>query len=487
MNHLKTPTPPRAAASRPQAIRTSIPARLDRLEWSRFHMLVIVALGVTWILDGLEVTIVGSIGPLLQRADTLALNAAQVGAAASAYVAGAVVGALVFGWMTDRAGRKQIFFLTLGLYVVGVGASGLSWDFTSFAVCRFLTGLGIGGEYAAINSAIDELVPARLRGRVDLIVNGTFWLGAAIGAAASMGVLRSGTMSVSVAWRVMFVIGAVLGLAVVFMRVWVPESPRWLMTHGRIEEAERIVDGIAAKCPVAGGPRTLPTVLIYPAGAFGLREVLGIMVTRYRARTAYVLVLMVAQAFLYNAVFFTYGMVLTQYDHVAAGDVGLYIFPLAIGNLLGPVLLGSLFDTIGRRRMICASYGISGVLMLVVAWMFATGVLGALSQTLAWSGIFFFASAAASSAYLTASEIFPVEMRALAIALFYALGTLFGGVAAPYLFGLLISVGGLGPLAFGYAMSAVLMLVAALVALVWGVDAEGRSLEEVAPPLSSYG
>jgi len=450
-------------------------------------MLVIVALGITWILDGLEVTIVGSIGPLLQRADTLALTASQVGAAASAYVAGAVVGALIFGWMTDRAGRKQIFFLTLGLYVVGVGASALSWDFLSFAVCRFITGLGIGGEYAAINSAIDELVPARLRGRVDLIVNGTFWLGAAIGAAASMGVLRSEMMSVTLAWRLMFLMGAVLGLAVVFMRVWVPESPRWLMTHGRIEEAESIVSGIEARCEHDGrDARPLPSILIYPAGAFGLWEVLTIMITRYRSRTAYVLVLMVAQAFLYNAVFFTYGMVLTNYDHVLPEDIGLYIFPLAIGNLLGPILLGSLFDTIGRRRMICASYGLSGMMMLVVAWMFASNELGALSQTLAWSAIFFFASAAASSAYLTASEVFPVEMRALAIALFYALGTLFGGVGAPYLFGLLIGEGGLGPLAFGYAVSALLMLCAAIVALVWGVDAEGRSLEDVAPPLSSY-
>jgi MFS family permease len=287
----------------------------------------------------------------------------------------------------------------------------------------------------------------------------------------------------------MFIVGGVLGLGVLLMRTWVPESPRWLMTHGRLAEAESVVDGIEARCPnrVARDDRSLPSVAIFPAGSFGLREALTIMVTQYRARTLYVLALMVAQAFLYNAVFFTYGMVLTRYDHVEAEDIGLYIFPLAIGNLLGPLLLGKWFDTIGRRRMIGATYALSGVLMLVVAWMFAQGALGALSQTLAWSAIFFFASAAASSAYLTASEIFPLEMRALAIALFYALGTLFGGVAAPWLFGLLIGEGGLGPLALGYAASAVLMLAAAGIALRWGVDAEGRSLEDVAAPISSLG
>ncbi|WP_246495176.1 MFS transporter [Ameyamaea chiangmaiensis] len=489
MNIIRPSKGPRGhRGPRAKPFRTAIPARLDRLPWSRFHMLVVAALGITWILDGLEVTIVGSIGPLLQRADTLALSAAQIGGAASAYVTGTVVGALLFGWMTDRIGRKQIFFLTLSLYIVGVGASALSWNFFSFILCRFITGLGIGGEYAAINSAIDELVPARVRGRVDLVVNGTFWAGAAIGAAASMGMLQSHAIGGAVAWRLLFFIGAVLGLAVIFMRAWVPESPRWLMTHGRIEEAERIVDEIEARCPNRPhGNAGLPTVLIYPAGAFGLIEALTIMVTHYRARTAYVLVLMIAQAFLYNAVFFTYGMVLTHYDHVVESDVGLYIFPLAIGNLLGPILLGSLFDTVGRRRMICASYSLAGVMMLVMAWMFSAGSLSALTLTLAWSAIFFFASAAASSAYLTASEIFPVEMRALAIALFYALGTLFGGVAAPFLFGLLIGHGSLGALAFGYAMSAILMLMAALVAIVWGVDAEGRSLEDVAAPLSSYG
>jgi len=476
-----------APGPRTDPFRTAIPARLDRLPWSRFHMLVILALGITWILDGLEVTIVGTLGPILQRADTLALTTSEVGAASSAYVAGAVAGALFFGWLTDRVGRKQIFFLTLGLYVIGVGLSAASWNFASFAAFRFITGLGIGGEYAAINSAIDELMPARLRGRVDLIVNATFWAGAAFGAIGSMTLLNQGGMNIATAWRAIFAIGALLGLGILFLRSYVPESPRWLMTHGHHEEAERIVGEIETRCHLPDAATTaLPHVTIYPAGSFGLIEVLLIMITQYRTRTIYVLVLMIAQAFLYNAVFFTYGMVLTHYDSVSPRQIGWYILPLAIGNLLGPILLGTWFDTIGRRRMIAFSYGLSGILMLAVAAFFAEGDLGALTQTLSWMLIFFFASAAASSAYLTASEIFPLEMRALAIALFYALGTLFGGVAAPWIFGALIDHGHPASLALGYTIAATLMLLAAALAIIWGIDAEGRSLEDIAPPLSSF-
>lgn len=448
-------------------------------------MLIVIALGITWVLDGLEVTIIGSLGPSLQRVDTLHLSAEGVGLASSAYVTGAVLGALIFGWMTDRLGRKQIFFLTLGLYIVGVGASACAWGTASFAVCRMITGLGIGGEYAAINSAIDELVPARLRGRVDLMVNGTFWAGAALGALGSIVLLNNSLIPVSIAWRISFAIGAMLGLVILFLRAFVPESPRWLMTHGRIQEAETIISRMEAFAPRTEKTTPLPKVRIYPAGVFTPLDMIKIMLKDYRSRTFYVLVLMIAQAFLYNAVFFTYGMVLTHYLFVPTGRVGWYILPLALGNLLGPLLLARWFDTIGRRRMIGASYAISGILMLVVDGAMHAGLLTALTQTLGWSAVFFFASAAASSAYLTASELFPLEMRAFAIAVFYALGTLFGGVAAPILFGYLIETGQLDSVVTGYAFAAILMLIASTVAWIFGVDAENKSLEEVAPPLSS--
>ncbi|NVN23437.1 MFS transporter [Asaia siamensis] len=451
-------------------------------------MLIVVALGITWILDGLEVTIIGSLAPSLQRDDTLGLSADGIGFASSSYVAGAVLGALVFGWMTDQLGRKQIFFLTLALYVVGVGASALSWNLTSFAVARFLTGMGIGGEYSAINSAIDELVPARLRGRVDVMVNGTFWAGAAFGAIGSVWLLNSAIIPVWLAWRVAFALGALLGVAVLFLRTFVPESPRWLMTHRRVEEANAIVSHVESHCvePEGGWGQKLPTVLIYPAGVFSPAEMIRIMVQRYRGRSLYVLVLMISQAFLYNAVFFTYGMVLTKYHGVSPRAVGWYILPLAIGNLFGPLILARWFDTWGRRRMIGLSYAISGVLMMAVAYAMGVHALTAASQTLSWCCIFFFASAAASSAYLTASELFPLEMRAFAIAVFYAVGTLFGGVAAPVIFGHLIGTGRLSLLVMGYVVAAILMLIASAVAWIWGVDAENRSLEEVAPPLSEY-
>ncbi|WP_428396142.1 MFS transporter [Lichenicoccus sp.] len=468
-------------------VRTTVPARLDRLPWSRFHMLVVVALGITWILDGLEVTIVGSLGPVLQQHNTLALTPANVGSAASLYVVGAVVGALVFGWLTDKVGRKAIFSLTLGVYIAGVLLSACSWNFVSFALFRFITGLGIGGEYSAINSAIDELIPARLRGRVDLIVNGSFWAGAALGAGGSIFLVGGDILPVGLGWRFGFAIGGVLGLIVIVLRRWVPESPRWLCTHGRVAEGERITDEIEQRV-CRNGLRLSDvheTMLVHTRERFGFRAVLRQMLGAYRSRSVLALVLMIAQAFLYNAVFFTYGLVLVRYEHVPGGDVGLFILPLAISNFIGPLLLGPLFDTIGRRRMIFASYGIAGILMLLVAALFAAHRLDALTQTLGWVAVFFFASAASSSAYLTASEVFPLEIRALAIALFYAIGTVIGGAAAPWLFGELIEVGGAGPLALGYVGAAVLMLIAAIVALVLGVDAEGKSLESIAPPLSS--
>ncbi len=469
-----------------QPIETDIPARLDRLPWSRFHLLIVVALGITWVLDGLEVTIVGSIGPMLQDPRTLGLTAQQIGGMASAYVAGAVAGAILFGWLTDRYGRRLVFNITLGLYVLGVLASACAWDFRSLAVFRVVTGLGIGGEYAAINSAIDELIPAKLRGRIDLVVNGSYWGGAALGAAASLVLLGGGVVSPQLGWRLGFGVGGVLGLGVLLLRRFVPESPRWLVTHGRNEQAERTVAEVERRVQETGGGALPPIegkLTIHPQTSFGFGLIFSAMFGAYKWRSLLAFTLMAAQAFLFNAVFFTYGLVLTRAYHVPAQNIGVYVLPLTLGNLMGPLLLGHLFDTVGRRRMIAGTYGVSGVLMAATGWAFHAGILDAWTQTACWVGVFFVASAAASSAYLTASEIFPLETRALAIAMFYALGTLVGGVGAPWLFGQLIEIN-VGAVAWGYEGAAALMLVAALVEMRLGIDAEGRSLESIALPLS---
>ncbi len=478
-------TPGRANAL--PSVRTDIPARLDRLPWCRFHVLLVAALGITWILDGLEVTIVGSIGPILQDPRTLRLSAEQIGGAASVYVVGAVIGALLFGWLTDRYGRKSIFNVTLGIYILGVLLSAFSWDVRSFMLFRFVTGIGIGGEYSAINSAIDELIPARLRGRVDLIVNGSFWIGAGAGAGASLFLLSGHAMGINLGWRLGFGIGGVLGLAILLLRRWVPESPRWLVTHGKYDESTTAIDEIERQVARRIGVPLCAvhdSLLIHPRRVFGYEVVLRAMFGQYRMRSVLVLVMMVAQACLYNAVFFTYGMVLTRYEHVSAAKVGLFILPIAASNFLGPLLLGSLFDTVGRRRMIFATYAVSGVLMVGVAALFAGGQMTALTQTVGWAAIFFFASAAASAAYLTASEVFPLEVRATAIALFYAFGMVFAA-GTPWLFGRLIGTGGPVPLAVGYGVAGLLMVAAGVTALRLGVDCEGRSLESISPPVSA--
>ena len=469
-------------------IQTDIPARLDRLPWSNFHLLVVVALGVTWILDGLEVTIVGSLGPILQDKRTLGLTAADIGSLASFYVVGAVSGAMMFGWLTDRLGRKRIFYFTLSTYVVGVLLSACAWDFWSFAAFRFITGFGIGGEYAAINSAIDELMPARLRGRIDVMVNGSYWLGAAAGAAASIPLLSGTFVPIGWGWRLGFAIGGILGIGVIFLRHLLPESPRWQVTHGKQDDAKRTMAEIEARVSHSGGgalPKPDRTLTIHPRKSFGFGLIFGAMLGKHRGRSCLALALMVAQAFLFNAVFFTYGLVLTNYEHVASVDVGLYILPLCAGNLFGPLVLGHFFDTIGRKKMIAGTYAISGVLLAVVAVLFGEGLLDATTQTLCWVCVFFFASAAASSAYLTASEIFPLETRALAIAVFYALGTLIGGAAAPWLFGKLIATKSAWALSGGYCVAGALMIIAAGLELWLGIDAEGKSLEDIAEPLSA--
>jgi len=467
-----------------QGVRTDVPARLDRLPWSRFHTLVIAALGITWILDGLEVTLAGSVAAALQQSPRLQLSAEQVGLTGSAYLAGAVLGALYFGHLTDRLGRKKLFNVTLGLYLVATALTALSWNFASFAAFRFFTGAGIGGEYAAINSAIQELIPARLRGRTDLAVNGSFWLGAALGAAGSVWLLDPALLPADLGWRVAFGTGAVLGLFILYLRRFLPESPRWLMIHGRTTEAAAVVGEIERWVATATG-KTLPPagggIALINSGRISLSRVAAVLLRLYPGRTALGVVLMAAQAFFYNAIFFTYALVLTRFYGVAADRIGLYILPFAAGNFLGPLLLGPLFDTLGRKAMIAATYALSGVLLAVSAALFAAGLLDAVSQTALWTVIFFFASAAASAAYLTVGESFPLELRALAIALFYALGTLLGGVGGPWLFGVLIEN---DAIIVGYGIGAALMVVAALVELRLGVNAERRPLEEVAAPLS---
>jgi MFS family permease len=448
--------------------------------------LVVIALGITWVLDGLEVTIVGALGGVLQNAGTLHLSGTEIGSVASAYVAGAVIGALFFGWLTDRLGRKRMFFLTLTVYLIGVALSAFSWNFWSFAAFRLITGLGIGGEYSAINSAIDELMPARLRGRIDLIINGSFWIGAALGSGVVTVVLNGVWFPVDIGWRLGFGVGAVLGLAILFLRRWVPESPRWLLTHGHAAEAERTIAEIEHRAGLAAGtPQPSATLTFHPQASFGLAPLFRALFVTYRPRTVLVVVLMASQAFLYNALFFTLGLILTKFYHVPAVEIGSYILPIAAGNFCGPLLLGRLFDTIGRRIMIAATYIVAGLLLAGAAWLFATGRLSADEQVAAWSAIFFFASAAASAAYLSAGELFPIEIRALVIAVFYAVGTGVGGVIGPILFGRLIDAGSRWALFDGYLLAAGLMLVAAATEIGLGVDAEGRSLEAIANPLSA--
>ena len=466
-------------------IETDIPLRLDALPWGGFHSLVIAALGITWILDGLEVTLAGSVSGALQDSPVLHLSPDQIGLTASAYLAGAVLGALGFGWLTDRLGRKRLFSVTLGLYLVATAASACAWDFWSFAALRALTGAGIGGEYAAINSAIQELIPARFRGRTDLIVNGSFWLGAGLGAGGAVLLLTPGLLPPDLGWRFAFGIGAALGLVILALRQFVPESPRWLMIKGRMAEAEAGMRGIEARFGTRAAPSGRKLRLRRRAHGIGPIELFQALLKRHRRVTILGLVLMVAQAFFYNAIFFTYPLVLSRFYAVPSAEIGLYILPFALGNFLGPLLLGSLFDTVGRRPMIAGTYALSGALLVVLALLFVGGALDATGQTIGWSIIFFFASAAASAAYLTVSESFPLEIRALVIALFYALGTGLGGIAGPAVFGRLIGTGERTAIGWGYGFAASLMLAAALVELWLGPASEGRSLEDVAPPLAS--
>ena len=468
-------------------IETDVPARLDRLPWSGFHTRVVIALGVTWIFDGLEVTLAGAVAGALKDSPALRLTNADIGLAGAAYVLGAVLGALLFGWLADRWGRRRLFFVTLMVYILATGATAFSWDIWSFALFRFLTGAGIGGEYAAINSAVQELIPARVRGHTDLAINGSFWAGAAIGAVGSIVLLDPAVFGADTGWRICFFAGAVLGLFIFAMRFWIPESPRWLMTHGRAAEAEALVARIEAGIRSRG--RAIPAqaparIRLHDRRRGRLAEVLDTLFVKRRRRALVGLALMTAQAFFYNAIFFTYALVLTDFYAIPSAQVGWYILPFAIGNVLGPLLLGRLFDTVGRKPMIALTYGISGILLAITGFLFQQGALGETTQTIAWMIIFFFASAAASSAYLTVSETFPLEIRALTIAVFYAIGTGLGGISGPLVFGALIETGSRSQVLIGYLIGAALMVAAAIVQAIWGTAAERKPLESVARPLT---
>jgi len=481
--------PPETASAEDRTIETQVPARLDRLPWSRWHVRILTALGTSWLLDGLQVTLAGSLAGILEAKNGLALTAPQVTAGATTYLAGAVVGAILFGWLTDRLGRRKLFLVTLATYSLATLATALSFNFLTFATFRLLTGLGIGGEYAAINSAVDELIPGKVRGTVDLAVNATFWLGAIVGSVASWFLLNTQMVSQHISWRLAFGTAAVLGGGVLILRLGVPESPRWLMLRGREEEADRIVSDI--ECKVAKGkPESLPK----PEGKplkLAVRDhtpwgdVFKSMFADNRSRSVLALVLMIGQSFFFNSVFFTYGLVVKQFFHVSDQTMPLHLLPFAIGSFFGPVMLGPLFDKIGRKPMIAATYGISGLLLALTVIPFAKGMLTARTLDICFSIIFFVASSAASAAFLTVSEIFPLEIRAFAIAIFYATGTLLGGVAAPLLFGVLINSGSKMNVGWGYLLGAALMIAGSLCEMFLGVEAAGKSLESVSKPIQS--
>ncbi len=480
---------PEGNGARPTTIETDVPARIDRLPWARWHWLVVVGLGAVWILDGLEVTIVGAIGSrLTEKGSGLTLSAGQLGLAGTIYVIGACTGALVFGYLTDRLGRKRLFLVTLALYLCATVLTAFSFSPLWFFVFRFLTGAGIGGEYAAINSAIDELIPARVRGTVDLVINGSYWLGTAVGAALTLVLLDTSLFPANIGWRIAFGAGAVLGLGILLVRRNVPESPRWLFTHGRNDDAERLVEGIEREVEQDTGERLErvdKTITVRERESVGFFEIARTVFTSYPRRTVVGLALFIGQAFIYNAVLFTYGDFLSTFYGTSSGATPAYIIPFAIGNFLGPLLLGRLFDTVGRRPMIAGCYVASGVLLAVMAVLFNSGSLTAGTQVLAFVVIFFFASAGASAAYLTVSEIFPMETRAMAIAFFYAVGTGLGGAIGPVLYGHLIDKAHPAKMMVGFLIAAGLMLFGGVIQALFGVDAEQKPLEEVAEPLSA--
>lgn len=469
-------------------IETDIPERLDRLPWSRWHVRILTALGTSWLLDGLEVTLVGSLSGILESKSGLGLTDPQVTGAATTYLAGAVLGALIFGYLTDRLGRRKLFLVTLATYSLATIASAFSWGVFSFSVFRFFTGVGIGGEYAAINSAVDELIPGKVRGTVDLVVNGTFWLGATIGSFAAM-FLLAGHLPENTGWRYAFGVGGSLGILVLILRLFVPESPRWLMLRGREEQAGKVVAGIEDHA-THGDRNSLPKpegekLKITVRDHTPLGEIFRNMAGENRQRSILALVLMVSQSFFFNAVFFSYALVVKKFYHVQDRELPIHLLPFAVASFFGPLILGKLYDSVGRKPMITATYGAAGLLLAGSLYPFASGMLGTRGMGIWFSVIFFIASSAASAAYLTVSEIFPLEIRAFAIAIFYAIGTLIGGVGAPILFGELIATGSKLYVALGYGLGAVLMIGGAVCEYFIGVEAAGKSLESISKPLQS--
>ena len=472
------------------AIRSLIPARIDRLPWSRFHTRMVIALGVAWVLDGLEITIASNVGPDLTLKNTLNMSAGSVADIATWYLIGEVIGALFFGQLSDKLGRKNLFMVTLGVYLIGSGLTaatprGAYW-FLFLYLTRIIAGMGIGGEYAAINSAIDEMIPAKYRGRVDLAVNGTYWAGAFLGTIVTLYFLNH--LTANLGWRVAFVVGPVLALVIIFVRRHLPESPRWQIMHGKADEAEASIREIEED--VAHTKGDLPPVdpskelEIRPTEKIGYLRLLETLFKHYPSRSVLGAALMITQSFLYNAIFFTYGLVLQYFFHVKPTNTGYYFMAFCAGNLLGPLTIGRLFDTIGRRKMISGTYLISGVLLIISAQLFKAGTLNATTQTICWSVVFFFASAGASAGYLTVSEIFPLEVRAKAIAVFFAIAQCFGSLGS-HLYGHLIGTGNdPNRLYFGYLLGAGAMIIGGLVAAFLAVDAEGKSLEDIAKPLS---
>ena len=474
-------------------IRSLIPARIDRLPWSKFHTRLVMALGVAWILDGLEITIAANVGSDLTLHNTLNMSAGAVSDIAWWYLIGEVIGALFFGRLSDKLGRKNLFVITLGVYLIGSGLTAITpngghWFIFLYAT-RIIAGMGIGGEYAAINSAIDEMIPARFRGRIDLAVNGTYWAGAILGTIVTLWVLNH--VAPFWGWRVAYIVGPILALVIIYVRRSLPESPRWQIMHGRQEEAEASIKVIedhvretTGKLPPVDESKVLE---IRPSARIGYAHLLATLFRRYPSRSVLVAALMITQSFLYNAIFFTYGLVLEYFFHVKATDTAYYFFAFAAGNLAGPLTLGHLFDTIGRRQMIAGTYITAGVLLAISAELFRDGSLNATTQTLCWAVVFFFASAGASAGYLTASEVFPLEVRAQSIAVFFAIAQLFGAFGSHW-YGHLIGNGtDRGSLFVGYLVGAAAMVLGGVVAIFFGVAAEGKSLEDVATPLSVIG
>jgi MFS family permease len=478
-------------AAPPDTVRSLVPARIDRLPWSRFHSRMIAALGVAWILDGLEIQIASIVGPVLQHAGTLHLSSGEVGFSATMYLLGEVLGALIFGRLSDKLGRRRLFIVTLGLYLVANGLTALSFNYPIFLLFRFVAGMGIGGEYAAIHSAIDELIPARYRGRVDLAVSGTYWFGAIIASLGEYVLLNPHLMPDNLGWRIGFFIGPVIGVAIWGLRRTLPESPRWQLMHGRTEQAEetlarmeREIEASGVRLPEVDESKYLE---VHPHESVSFMQVARTLFQEYPKRSVLGATLMISQSFLYNAIFFTYGLVLKHFYGVPDHDVPKYFFAFAAGNLLGPLLIGRLFDTIGRKRMIAGTYLLSGTLLAFSGYLFKLGALTAVTQTVLWTVIFFIASAAASSGYLTVSEIFPMELRSQAIALFFAIAQVFGALG-PTIFGSLIgdqAHPNPGRLFIAYLIAAGVMIIAGVVAAVWGVKAEQTSLEDIAAPLSA--